>query len=114
MSTVTEETVRQVLSKIVDPDSRRDIVSSGMLSGLAVREGHVTFAVEVDPKRGSEMEPLRKAAEKAVEAMPDVLSVTAVLTAQRPGGGPGGPGAQSKAQSGPGAAPQAVACWPPA
>ncbi len=107
MSTVTEETVRQVLSKIVDPDSRRDIVSSGMLSGLAVREGHVTFAVEVDPKRGAEMEPLRKAAEQAVEAMPDVLSVTAVLTAQRPGVAPGGPGAQSKAQPGPGAAPQA-------
>ena len=85
MSRVTEEAVRQVLSRVVDPDSRQDIVSSGMLSGLAVRDGHVTFAVEVDPKKGSEMEPLRKAAEKAVESIPDVLSVTAVLTAQSHG-----------------------------
>ncbi len=100
MSKVTEETVRQVLSKVVEPNSRQDIVSAGMLSGLAVRDGHVTFAVEVDPKRGSEMEPLRKAAEKAVEAMPDVLSVTAVLTAQRqaganPDGATRGPAAES-------------------
>ena len=65
MSKVTEEAVRQVLSRVIDPDSRQDIVSGGMLSGLAVRDGHVTFAVEVDPKKGSEMEPLRKAAEKS-------------------------------------------------
>ena len=41
MSRVTEEAVRQVLSRVVDPDSRQDIVSSGMLSGLAVRDGLV-------------------------------------------------------------------------
>ncbi|HEX3522424.1 MAG TPA: Mrp/NBP35 family ATP-binding protein, partial [Stellaceae bacterium] len=34
--------------------------------------------------RGPRLEPLRKAAEKAVEALPGVLSVTAVLTAQAP------------------------------
>ncbi len=101
MSSVTEEAVRQVLSKVIDPDSRQDIVSSGMLSGLAVREGHVTFAVEVDPKKGSEMEPLRKAAEKAVESMPDVLSVTAVLTAQTKGGAAAGNSAPSPAAESP-------------
>ena len=40
-----------------------------------------SFAIEVDPKRGPKLEPLRKAAEKSVEQVPGVLSVTAVLTA---------------------------------
>src|SRR5215469_4427402 len=55
-----------------------------MVSGLAVKDGHVAFAIEVDPKRGPHLEPLRKAAEKAVDAVAGVLSVTAVLTAQKP------------------------------
>jgi ATP-binding protein involved in chromosome partitioning len=54
-----------------------------MVSGLAVKDGHVAFAIEVDPKRGPHLEPLRKAAEKAVDALPGILSVTAVLTAQK-------------------------------
>ena len=49
---------------------------------MAIRDGNVAFAIEVEPERGQRLEPLRKAAEKAVEALPDVLSVTAVLTAQ--------------------------------
>jgi len=53
-----------------------------MVSGVVVRDGNVAFAIEVEPERGPRLEPLRKAAEKAVEALPDVLSVTAVLTAQ--------------------------------
>jgi ATP-binding protein involved in chromosome partitioning len=53
-----------------------------MVSGLVIRDGNVAFAIEVEPERGPRLEPLRKAAEMAVEALPDVLSVTAVLTAQ--------------------------------
>ncbi len=66
----------------VDPEKAADIVSLGMVSGVVVRDGNVGFAIEVEPERGSRLEPLRKAAENAVEALPDVLSVTAVLTAQ--------------------------------
>jgi ATP-binding protein involved in chromosome partitioning len=46
-----------------------------------VKDGNVGFAVEVDPKEGAAKEPLRKACEQAVHALPGVLSVTAVLTA---------------------------------
>src|SRR5581483_7675749 len=45
----------------------------------------------VDPKEGSKLEPLRKAAEQAVERLPGVLSVTAVLTAHRGGAGQAAP-----------------------
>jgi ATP-binding protein involved in chromosome partitioning len=82
MAAVTERQVLDALGQIVDPEKGADIVSLGMVSGVVVRDGNVAFAIEVEPERGPRLEPLRKAAEKAVEALPDVLSVTAVLTAQ--------------------------------
>jgi ATP-binding protein involved in chromosome partitioning len=84
MSGLSESEVLAALRRVIDPDKGKDIVSLGMISGVQLREGHVSFAIEVEPQRGPRLEPLRKAAEKAVEALPDVLSVTAVLTAERP------------------------------
>jgi ATP-binding protein involved in chromosome partitioning len=81
---VTEREVLDALVHIADPDRGADIVSLGMVSGLVIRDGNVAFAIEVDRERGPQLEPLRKAAEKAVEELPGVLSVTAVLTAQAP------------------------------
>jgi ATP-binding protein involved in chromosome partitioning len=81
---VNEDQVLEALRRVRDPDRGGDIVSLGMVSGLALRDGHVGFALEVEPERGPRLEPLRQAAEAAVEALPGVLSVTVVLTAQRP------------------------------
>jgi len=82
MAAVTEQQILEALGRVVDPEKAADIVSLGMVSGVVVRDGNVAFAIEVEPERGPRLEPLRKAAEKAVAALPDVLSVTAVLTAQ--------------------------------
>jgi ATP-binding protein involved in chromosome partitioning len=79
---VSEQQVLDALSTIGDPDRGADIVSLGMVSGIAIRGGNVAFSIEVEPERGDKLEPLRKAAERAVDALPGVLSVTAVLTAQ--------------------------------
>ena len=81
---VSEEQIWQALKGVVDPDRGRDVVTLGMISGLSLREGHVGFAIEVDPKQGAAKEPLRRACEKAVDAVPGVLSVSAVLTAEKP------------------------------
>jgi ATP-binding protein involved in chromosome partitioning len=83
MAKVTDKDVLAALGKVADPDRAQDLVSLGMISGLAIKGGHVTFAIEVDPERGPHLEPLRQAAEKAVFALPGVLTVSAVLTAQR-------------------------------
>jgi ATP-binding protein involved in chromosome partitioning len=82
MNTVTERQILDALGAVPDPDKGADIVSLGMISGLVIRDGNVAFAIEVDSERGPRLEPLRKAAERAVEELPGVLSVTAVLTAQ--------------------------------
>src|SRR6516165_9641929 len=84
MSAVAEPQILDALRQVIDPDKGSDIVSLRMVSGLVIRDGNVAFAVEVESERGPRLEPLRKAAEKAVEALPGVLSVTAVLTGQAP------------------------------
>ena len=91
MAEVTEQQIIEALKQITDPDKKADIVSLGMVSGIAVKNGHVAFAIEVEPARGPNLEPLRKAAEKAVHDLPGVVSVSAVLTAERNAqGGPKG------------------------
>ncbi|MGE5477570.1 MAG: P-loop NTPase, partial [Bacteroidales bacterium] len=83
MAELNEAQVLEALKRITDPDRRADIVSLGMVSGVAVKNGHVAFAIEIDPARAQALEPVRAAAEKAVHALPGVLTVSAVLTAQR-------------------------------
>src|SRR3954462_6738366 len=79
---ITEQQILDALRTVRDPDRGADIVTLGMVTGVVVRDGNVGFAIEVDPARGAHLEPLRKQAEQIVEALPGVLSVTAVLTAE--------------------------------
>jgi len=88
MAGVTEQQILDVLKTIKDPATGKDIVGAGMIAGLQTKDGHVAFAIEVDPKNGARMEPLRKQAEKAVHGLKGVISATVVLTAERPA--PGG------------------------
>ena len=79
---LTEDMVMAALRAVRGPDGR-SIVDAGMVSGLQVKDGHVGFALEVDPKEGPKLEPVRKAAEDAVSALPETLSASVVLTAHR-------------------------------
>jgi ATP-binding protein involved in chromosome partitioning len=77
-----------------------------MVKGLALRDGHVAFSLEVEARRGPHLEPLRKAAEMAVAALPGVLSASVVLTAERGASGPGpAPAAPRAAGTGPAGGP---------
>ncbi|MCG6883004.1 MAG: Mrp/NBP35 family ATP-binding protein [Silicimonas sp.] len=81
-----EEDVRAALARVVDPSRGADILTSGQVKGLVVREGAVSFVIEVDASRASAMEPLRAAAEAAVKAVEGVASVSAILTAHAEAG----------------------------
>ncbi len=83
MAALNEEAVLATLKNIQVPDKAQDVVSLGMISGMHVRDGHVQFAIEVDPAEGDKMEPLRKACEETVRNLAGVLSATAILTAER-------------------------------
>lgn len=82
MAQVTEQQILDALKTVKDPDTDKDVVTSGMVTGLVIKDGNVAFALEVDPQRGPKLEPLRKAAEKTVHAMDGILSVSVVLTAE--------------------------------
>jgi ATP-binding protein involved in chromosome partitioning len=96
-TTVTEAEVRKALGTVIDPGHGKDIVTLGRVSGVVVRDGNVGFAIEVEPERGAALEPMRKAAEDSVMQLPGVVSVTAVLTAERP---PASPRSAPAAESG--------------
>src|SRR5438477_12533181 len=108
---VTENMILDALRAVRDPERDGDIVSLGMVTGVVIRDGNVGFAIEVEPERGARLEPLRKAAERAVEALPDVMSVTAVLTAEAkpPGGARSAAPAAAPAQAAPAAGKSAIA-----
>ena len=83
MAEISLKNIENVLRSVIDPISGKDLISSGMITGLQTKDGHVAFAIEVDPAKGAEMEPLRKQAEKAVFDMEGVLTATVVLTAEK-------------------------------
>ncbi|MGD0190166.1 MAG: iron-sulfur cluster carrier protein ApbC [Rhizomicrobium sp.] len=86
MPSATRETVLDALSRVIDPASGRNVVESGLVQGLVLRDGHVGFVLEVPPERGPSAEPLRQSAEQAVSVLPGILSVSAVLTAHQEAG----------------------------
>ncbi len=109
MVAIADADVRAALAEIIDPRTGTDIIAQNLVSGLIIKDRNVGFAIEIDPADSDAMEPVRKAAEAAVRALPGVSSVTAVLTAHSsvPGAGqtgdratpaPQAPGPQTPAQ----------------
>jgi len=64
MGQVTEHQVMESLKAVIEPGSGADIVSREMVAGLVIKDGNVGFVIEVDPREGAKMEPLRVQAEK--------------------------------------------------
>ncbi len=82
---VSQKLILDALKAVKDPDTGRDIVESGMVSGVQVAPGgDIVFLIEVDPQRGPMLEPLRLEAERAASAVKGVKRATAILTAQKP------------------------------
>jgi len=83
MAGPSEEKIKRALEKVRDPVSGQNVIAAGLIDSLALRDNHVVFAVEVPPERGASSENLRKECEEAVNRVPGILSVTAVLTAHK-------------------------------
>lgn len=83
MSSLSKEAILSALREVIDPDTGKNVVDSGMMQGLVVRNGNVGFSLEVNPAEGAQKEPLRKACEDRLIKLKGLISVTAVLTAHR-------------------------------
>ncbi|MGA1186260.1 MAG: P-loop NTPase [Candidatus Puniceispirillaceae bacterium] len=80
-----ERKIIEALNKVATIDGSSDIVTAGAVSGVVIKEGHIGFTIEIDPKDKDQADQLRAAAEKAVLALDGVLSATAMLTAHQSG-----------------------------
>jgi ATP-binding protein involved in chromosome partitioning len=79
--TVNRDDVIAALAKIIDPGQGKDLIAADMARAITVSGGNVSFVIEVDPAKGAAMEPIRAAAQAAVERLPGVEKVSSVLTA---------------------------------
>jgi len=86
MSILSKEMVLEALGQITEEGSGKSVVELDMVKGLAVKDGKVAFAIEIDAAQAPEMEPMRKACEDVVKALPDCKSATVVLTAHSDAG----------------------------
>ncbi len=82
MAQVTDAQIRQVLAAVPAPGRSAGVIDANLISGIAVRGGHVHFAIEIRPGEQRAMEKTRRACEAAIRALPGVLSATGVLTAE--------------------------------
>ena len=82
---LNERKIIEALSGVYMPDTDKPVTDVGNISGIVVKDGHVGFTVEIDPKDKNKADALRTATEKAVLALEGVLSATAMLTAHNVG-----------------------------
>jgi ATP-binding protein involved in chromosome partitioning len=85
---VTKEAVLAGLEAVKSPDGA-PLPQTGKLSDVVVSDGKVFFSITVDAAVVQAWEPVRKAAEAAVRAVPGVVSAMVALTGERTGGARG-------------------------
>ena len=83
MTEAIKQQIIDVLRSIPSGIGGTDIVSSGWVKEVLHQNGHVTFTMEVPAELGPHLETVRQEAEKAVNRLSGVVSVTAVLTAEK-------------------------------
>ena len=84
MTEPTKSDILNTLSQLTDPIGGQNIVAADMVTGLVIKGQNIGFAIDVShADNPGSLEPLRQQAEDLVRALPDVLSATVVLTAEK-------------------------------
>jgi ATP-binding protein involved in chromosome partitioning len=82
---VSKEQVLSALAQVPSPGGAA-LTEARVLSDIVVTDGKVFFSISVDAAAVKAWEPVRKAAEDAVRAIPGVQSALVALTAERAAG----------------------------
>src|SRR5499426_3347896 len=80
-ATLEREAVLNALRVVNDPDLRRDIVSLGFVKDLSLKDGNVSFTIELTTPACPVKDQLREQATAAVRALPGVSAVDVRMTA---------------------------------
>lgn len=86
MSQISEQSVLDALSLIIDPDLRKDIVSLGFVKDLKIEGGDVSFRIVLTTPACPVKESFEAEARKLVGAVPGVANVSVTMDAQVPQG----------------------------
>jgi ATP-binding protein involved in chromosome partitioning len=97
---VSKNQVLTALAKVPSPNGVA-LPDARVLSDVVVSDGKVFFSLTVDAAAVNAWEPVRKAAEDAVRAIPGVQSALVALTAERSGGASGSRPQQPAGQGAP-------------
>jgi len=73
---VTEQQVQEALKQLVDPNTRKDYVSSKSVRGIKVDGDKVAVEIQLGYPGKSQLEPIRQEVARALKAIPGVGSVT--------------------------------------
>src|SRR3954466_13926617 len=82
---VAKQDVLAALGQVKSPEGA-PLPQTGKLSDVVVSDGKVFFSITVDAAVVPQWEPVRKAAEAAVKAVPGVTSAMVALTGERAAG----------------------------
>jgi ATP-binding protein involved in chromosome partitioning len=82
MKAPSNDAVLGVLRTVVDPDLHRDIVSLGFVKELVVRDGDVSFKVELTTPACPVKEKLKEECTRKVASLPGVKRVNVEMSAQ--------------------------------
>ncbi|HUR96888.1 MAG TPA: Mrp/NBP35 family ATP-binding protein [Pyrinomonadaceae bacterium] len=86
MSQLSEATILQSLSQIIDPDLRKDIVTLGFIRDLEVSGGDVAFRIVLTTPACPVKEEMETQATELVRALDGVTSVRVTMDAEVPQG----------------------------
>src|SRR5262245_12589872 len=79
-----ESQIIDLLKTLIDPLSRKDIVTAGSVQGMQVSSsGKVSFILEINTEDMNEGIKLKEKAESLLREIPGVKDIQIVLTAQR-------------------------------
>ncbi len=82
---LTEKRVRDALGTVMNPVTGTDMIASGVVESVSVKDGSVTVILAIDPKTLDAMEVAGKECEVAVSKLAGVKEARIALTAHREG-----------------------------
>jgi len=88
---VTEDAVLAALRAVQDPDLRKDIVSLGLVKGLAIQGGQVSFTLEFTTQPAVAKVEIHSQARKVVGQLPGVSGVKVAMGSSKTQAVPGPP-----------------------
>ncbi len=79
---IDRASVEAILNTIIDPATGKGLVEGGVAKGLTVATDRAGFVMEVPADQTAIYAPVREAAEAALKAMPGMVRVSVILTAE--------------------------------